>query len=364
MKMADDWWYLRQEELLSVAEKECPIYVYNEETMNETLFDLLSIDALDSLFYPVHLNPHPKILRKVFEMDIGFKCTSIDEITRVLKGFPRLSPQRILFIPDHAHGQDFDRAFDYGAHVAVNDLHALKRWPGIFQDREFFICMDIERAQGSSGLLGTSVKGFYIRPQIKFYPLQNLNETISFFAGTSRHFPEISTLIFGNSMDISVNHRKYVMGIPGLGDYLETIKDACPRYKFWLELPDPMVSRAGALLTEVTGIGEEEGTRYIRINMDMNGPMHDRLAGLGHQIINLAKRDEGATGVKTRIIGHSEGLENTIDFMEAPASVEKGDTLLFTNMGAYEPGRDFHAKGRGSVPEHYMHARSMCRVKI
>ena len=50
--------------------------------------------------------------------------------------------------------------------------------------------------------------------------------------------------------------------------------------------------------------------------------------------------------------------------MEAPASVEKGDTLLFTNMGAYEPGRDFHAKGRGSVPEHYMHARSMCQVKI
>lgn len=119
--MANDWWHLRQEELLSVAEKGCPIYVYNEETLNETFFDLLSIDPLDLIFYPVHANPHPRILKKALEMDVGFKCISVDEITRVLKNFPRLSPRRILFVPDHAHGKNFDRAFNYGAHVAVND---------------------------------------------------------------------------------------------------------------------------------------------------------------------------------------------------------------------------------------------------
>jgi len=68
--------------------------------------------------------------------------------------------------------------------------------------------------------------------------------------------------------------------------------------------------------------------------------------------------------IMTRIIGQNKGPENTIDFTEAPASVEKGDILLFTNMGTYEPGRDFDAKGRDSVPEHYMSARSMCQVKI
>jgi len=87
--MAIDWWHLRQEKLQTVAGKGCPFYVYNEETLNETLFDLLSIDALDLLFYPVHLNPHPKILTKAFELDVGFKCISIDEITRVLKNFPK-----------------------------------------------------------------------------------------------------------------------------------------------------------------------------------------------------------------------------------------------------------------------------------
>jgi len=116
MNIANDWWSPRKEELLRVAGKECPIYVYNEEALNETLFDLLSIDALDLLFYPVHTNPYPKILRKAFELHVGFKCVSIDEITHVLKNFPKLEPQRILFVPDHAHGEDFERAFDFSIH--------------------------------------------------------------------------------------------------------------------------------------------------------------------------------------------------------------------------------------------------------
>jgi len=362
--MVNDWWYPRKEELLSMAGKGCPIYVYNEEALNETLFDLLSIDALDLLFYPVHANPHPKILRKAFELDVGFKCISIDEIARVLKNLPKLAPQRILFVPDHAHGEDFERAFDYGAHVAVNDLYTLKRWPDIFQNREIFICMDMGHEQGSSGLLETSVRGFYIRPQITFHPLQDLNETISFLAKTSRHFPEVSTLIFGNSMDVSLNHEKEIIDIPGLGGHLEAIKDACPQYNFWLELPDLMVSHAGALLAEVTETGEEEGTRYIRINMDMKDPIYDGLRDASHKIINLSKCDDGEMAIMTRIIGQDKGPENAMDFMEAPASVEKGNILVFSNMGTYGRGRDVDAKGRDSVPERYMSARSMCHVKI
>lgn len=50
--------------------------------------------------------------------------------------------------------------------------------------------------------------------------------------------------------------------------------------------------------------------------------------------------------------------------MEALAYVEKRYVVLFTNMVAYEPGRDFDEKGRGAGPEYYMHARSMCQIKI
>ena len=330
MNMANDWWHFRQEELLSVAGKGCPIYVYNEETLNETLFDLLSLNALDVLFYPVHANPHPKILKKVFEMDLGFTCISIDEITLILKNFPRLSPQRILFVPDHAQAEDFERAFDYGSRVAVNDLYTLKRWPGIFQNKDIFICMDLGYEQVSSELLKRSVRGFYVRPQVMFNPLGNLNETLSFLAGTSSRFPEVSTLIFGNSIDMRLNHEKCIMDIPGLEDHLETIKDACPQYRLWLELPDFMLSQAGVLLVKVTETGEDEGTRYIRINMDIKGLIFDKLHLACQQIINLSRLDNEETNIIARIIGRGKGSGNAKDLVKIPASVEKGDILLIT----------------------------------
>ena len=323
--MANDWWHSRKEELLALAGKGSPIYVYNEETLNDTLFDLLSIDALDVLFYPVHANSHPKVLRKACEMDVGFKCISCDEVTRLLESYPKLTPQRILFEPEHAYDEIFERAFHYGAHVLVNGLCALKERRGVFKDREIFIFMKMGHEQGNTG---------------------------------------ISTPILGKETGASVNHEKDVMDIPDLRDHLETIKDACPQYKLWLELPDLMVSQAGALLAEVTETGEEGGTRYIRINMDMQDSIYDGLRGAPHQIINLSKRYDEEMVIKTRIIAQNKGPENTIDFMKVPASVEKGDILLFSNMGVYGPGMDFDEKGRNSVPEHYMSARSMCQVKI
>ncbi|MCP4666795.1 MAG: hypothetical protein GY849_10550 [Deltaproteobacteria bacterium] len=58
----DDWWRFRKEALLALVHKKCPLYVYNEETLDDTFINLLAIDAIDGLFYLVHENPHPRIL--------------------------------------------------------------------------------------------------------------------------------------------------------------------------------------------------------------------------------------------------------------------------------------------------------------
>ncbi|MDY7036766.1 MAG: hypothetical protein SV375_11480, partial [Thermodesulfobacteriota bacterium] len=217
--------------------------------------------------------------------------------------------------------------------------------------------------QVSSELLKRSVRGFYVRPQVKFNPLWNLNETLSFLVGTSRRFPEVSTLIFGNSIEMRFNHEKCIMDIPGLEDHLENIKDACPQYRLWLELPDFMLSQAGVLLLKVTETGEDEGSRYIRINLDMKGLIFDKLHLACQQIINLSRLDNEETNIIARIIGREKGSGNVKDLIKIPASVEKGDILLFTNMGAYGPGTGMYSKGQNSVPELYLSSRSLCQVK-
>ena len=69
MRRSQEWWHARKGELLALAEEGSPLCVYNEETLNETLFDLLSIEAVNRVFYPVKANPHPKILEKAYELD-------------------------------------------------------------------------------------------------------------------------------------------------------------------------------------------------------------------------------------------------------------------------------------------------------
>ena len=301
--MVTDWWQSRKDELLAMAGRKSPLYVFNEEILNETLFDLLSIDAIDRLFYPLRANSHPKILRKAFELDVGFTCTSSDALDGLMEKLPKLAPERILFFPDNASGEDFERAFHGGVNVVVNDLNTLKAWPGIFRNRDIFISRDVGHEQGGNGLMETSIKGFYLCPTIDSPPLWDIDETTVFLDESLIRFSQGSILILRNGMSVGVDHENVIMDIPALADYLYAIKDGCPQAILWLEVPDMILSSAGVLIATVIETCEEAGIRYIRINMDMEGPDYDGLL-MSHQIINLSKPDN-------EIAEEQSAIENT-----------------------------------------------------
>ena len=396
MNTDNEWWHARKEELIALAAKESPLYVYNEETLNETFFDLSAIDAINGLLYPVHANPHPKILRKAFELNVDFMCISSDEITRILKNVPELTPKRIVFVPDHAQSEDFEYAFHYGLHVVVKGFYPFKVWPDTFKNREIFICMAM--SDDEAGLepsppkgpstrnncslldraislfevktvleilnrLEISLKGLYTYPENNLPRLYDMNETISFLVEASGQFPEVSTFILGHGMGLSVNPEKGIMDIPLIDDYLEEIRGACPQPRLWLEPGDYMVSHAGALLARVTETGEEEGMRYIRTNTEMKPAMYNRLHGASHQIVNLTRLANEETTIVARIIGQEKGAGNAINLVKIPASVQENDILLFTNMGACGPETGICSKGQKAVSERYLSSRSLCQVR-
>ena len=120
------WWDLRNEDLMALAEKDAPLYVYNEETLNEIFFDLSTLDVLAGLFYPVSMNFNPQILQKVIDLDVHFRCNSLAEVTRLREHFPKLAPERIFFLSDPGNGKDCEAAVQQGLHVAVRtDNHTI-----------------------------------------------------------------------------------------------------------------------------------------------------------------------------------------------------------------------------------------------
>jgi diaminopimelate decarboxylase/aspartate kinase len=362
--METEWWQSRRDELLAMTGQGSPLYVFNEETLNEILFDLLSIDVIDRLFYPVHANPLPKILRKAVEQGVGFRCISCDEMDGLLRDFPGLDPERIVFFPVAATGRDFARAFDGCVQVVVDDLSAIKRWPDVFQDRRVFIRGDMGTDQTEIGATGISVQGFYCSLKTDARPVCGPDDTLSFLAGALAHFPDEATLILGNGTEQEMHREKELMDVSALGEYLETFAHACPRFNLWLELPYRMLGRAGVLITRVVEAGEQAGTRCVRVHADIQAPGSNGRCGIPHRMVNLSRPDSDQTVSPTRIIGQAGGSGNWMDLPDAPTIIEEGDALVFTNMGA--PGAKRLSKGKGwnRMPQHYLHARSMCRVRI
>ena len=131
-----DWWYERKNELISLVHSNSPVYVYNEEAINDTLFDLLSIDAIESLFYPFHINHHPQVLEQVNRLGAGFGCVSSPEISCLLERFPLMKPEEFLFIPNYLCPHDYEYGLELGVNVVVNRLHPLRTWPDIFRNRK------------------------------------------------------------------------------------------------------------------------------------------------------------------------------------------------------------------------------------
>ena len=362
--METQWWQPRRDELLALASQATPLYVFNEETLNDTLFDLLSMEALGCLLYPVHANPDSKMLRKAFEQGVGFWCISCDEMDGLLERFPYLDPQRIVFSPKAPNGQDFERAFDKGACAVVNDLDVLTEWPDVFRGRRVFIPGDLGSDEGRLRLKGIPVQGFYALLKGDSPSACSPDDTVSLLTEALRHFPEGKILILGCGTEQVMDDGRDGMDIPAMGEYLEAIGHAFPGFNLWLELPNRMLAHAGVLMVRVVEAGGKAGTRCVRVNAGMETLSGNGRSGISHGIVNLSRPDSQKTISPTCIIGEAGGPEYRMDLSKAPASIEEGDILAFTNMGA--PGAEKYSTGKGwhAVPQHYLNARKMCPVRI
>ncbi len=379
MTSPNDWWHARREELLDLARGKTPLCLYNEETLNETLFDLLSIEAVDRLFYPVYINSHPKVYEKVYEMDVGFMCLSMDEVTRVFKIFPRMTPQRLLFMPDSDISEEYEYALQLGIHVVVGNLFSLRAYQDVFQNREIFIGLEMTYEQGGraqgihfsemealSGLLrsvGTTVSGVYLNSKRDFRPSLDLNGTASVFKSVSAHLPEVSTLILGNGMWLCLESDRGGLDTPEMGNRLEAIKEIFPQYKLWLDPGPYIISYAGVILTRVIDSLTIEHHRYVRIDLDMQS--YAQFASDQPQLamVNLSKLENEATSLPHMIVLDIEN-NSRLCHIKGLAPADEGDILLIPNVGAIglEAGSKSHH--HDSDNGYYLKARKMCPVKI
>jgi diaminopimelate decarboxylase/aspartate kinase len=364
---------------LDLAREKTPLWLYNEETLNETLFDLLSIEAVDRLFFPMYIHSHPRVYEKVYEMDVGFTCHSMDEMARVLKTFPGIKPQRILFAPDFEISERYEYDLKMGIHIVVGNLFPLVACQDVFQSREIFIGLEVNydqsgRAQGfhfseMEGLsgflrsLGTTVSGLYLHSKRTLLSWFDLKGTASVLKGLSALLPEISTLILGKGMCLCPESDRGVLDIPEMGNRLEAIKEIFPHYKLWLDPGPYIISHASVILTRVIDSFTRERRPNVRIDLEMQSYAQYALDLPQPAMVNLSKLKNEAYSWPHIIV---QDIENNsrLCHIKGVAPADKGDILLIPDVGATGLEAGLKSHHDDSDNGYYLKERKMCPVKI
>jgi diaminopimelate decarboxylase/aspartate kinase len=357
---AMEWWRGRRQELIDLANRKGPVYVYDAGTLRASAGALRSLTAVDRLFYSLKANANPEVLRVFHEAGLSFECVSAAEIDHLRFLFPDLEGGRLLFTPNFAPREEYVRGFVAGARVTLDNVHPLREWPSVFAGREVFLRLDPGRGRGHHAHVRTAgaqskfgiapdqldemqlllannktrVVGLHAHMGSGIRTPEAWQEVALFLAGEAERFPDVKVLDLGGGLGVPERPGQSALDLGGLDELLRRFKTVNPRFELWLEPGRFLVALAGVLLARVTQVKHKGEVTYVGLETGMNSLIRPPLYGAYHPIYNLSRLDEppamvahvvGPICETGDILGHSRRLPPTFE----------GDVLLIANAGAY-----------------------------
>lgn len=360
MPTAGVWWRERRDELLAVAARESPLYVYDAETLDRSAASLLALRSLDRVFYSIKANNHPELLARFAAAGLGFECVSAPELEHVRGLFPALPEDRLLFTPNFAPSGEYRRAFELGARVTIDSFHPLRAWPELFRGREVFVRLDPGRGQGHhahvrtageqskfgiapeqveelgslAAAVGVKVAGLHAHSGSGIRSVDSWSETAFFLAAVAKSFPAARVLDLGGGLGVPDRPAQSPLDLAALDGSLCRFRDAHPGFRLWLEPGRFLVAAAGVLLAKVVQVKRKGGVTWVGLETGMNSLIRPALYGAYHPIVNLSRLDEPAT-MLAHVVGPICETGDVLGRSRRIAAAAEGDVLLVANAGAY-----------------------------
>jgi diaminopimelate decarboxylase/aspartate kinase len=354
------WWVRRRSELLRVAEQRSPVYVYDAATLDWSVAELKSIDAISRVLYSIKANPNADILRRFRGWGLGFECVSPGEVDHVLDLFGDMDPADVLFTPNFAPREEYEHGFARGVRVTLDNLYPLEAWPEVFRGREVFVRIDPGRGRGHHEYVQTAgaaskfgisldqierlcelasrldvrVLGLHAHRGSGIRTAEDWAETALTLASIAARFPGVRVLDLGGGLAVPERTGQAGVELDVLRDSLRQVKQAYPRFDLWLEPGRYLVACAGALLCRVTQTKQKGDVHYVGVDAGMNSLIRPALYGAWHDIVNLSRLDDAPAIVANVVgpicetgdlLGHARHLPETRD----------GDVMLIATAGAY-----------------------------
>lgn len=354
------WWETNRDQLLKLAEKQSPCYVYDSKTQAEKADDLLSLKSIDTLFYAVKANPYPTILKTLYAKNICFECVSIQELQHVLTLFPDINLKRLLFTPNFAARSEYEYALSLGCYITIDSLYPLENWPELFDNQSIILRIDsgagaghhkyvctggneskfgipkanLDEASALIKRLNVQVIGLHSHSGSGILSPDLWQETAMMLAAEIKRFPTIQFINLGGGFGVVDKPGQQPLSMSALDTSLMAVKSHYPNIKFWLEPGRYFVAESGVILAKVTQCKEKGKVRFIGINTGMNSLIRPMLYGAYHEIVNLSRINEEKTGF-AHIVGPICESADTLGYDRLLPNTIENDILLIANAGAY-----------------------------
>ncbi|MDI9844798.1 bifunctional aspartate kinase/diaminopimelate decarboxylase [Legionella pneumophila] len=354
------WWEIERDHLLTTSAIHSPCYVYHSPTQATRARQLSALESIDSLFYAIKANPFPTILKTLEKEGIGFECVSIQELELVLKLFPNIKKERILFTPNFAPKSEYEFALQTGCYVTIDSLYPLENWPELFKDREVIVRIDPGTGAGHHKHVSTggneSKFGITQNDISKILSLTKVNhikviglhahsgsgilstdlwqQTAVMLASLTDQFPEVRSINLGGGLGIVEKPGQHPIDFAALDAQLMAVKSQYPGLAIWLEPGRFFVAESGVILAKVTQCKEKGKVKFIGIETGMNSLIRPSLYGAYHEIVNLTRLHEEKAGF-AHIVGPICESGDTLGYDRLLPVTREGDVILIANTGAY-----------------------------
>ena len=354
------WWDQNRLELLDLAAKNSPCYVYHAATVQEKINELFTLSAVNTIFYALKANPYEGLLKTLESQGIGFECVSIQELNHVLSIFPNIDRCRLLFTPNFAAKSEYEYAISQGCYITIDSLYPLEHWPELFKNQEILLRIDPGCGAGHHKYVCTGgneskfgipkdsihdavkltqkhqihVIGLHAHSGSGILSLDLWQQTAIMLAEISVHFPKTRILNLGGGFGVVDKPGQQPLDLSALDKSLLAVKSRYPNLAFWLEPGRFFVAESGVILAKVTQCKQKGRVKFIGIETGMNSLIRPVLYGAYHEIVNLTRLHEDKTEF-AHIVGPICESADTLGYDRLLPRTHEHDVILIANTGAY-----------------------------
>lgn len=366
------WWRVRRDELLKLAEKATPQYVYDLVTVRAQAQALRSaIGSVDRWFYAIKANSHPAILREIVAQGFGLECVSPGEIARVREAVG--GQVDILFTPNFASRDDYAAGIAAGARLTLDNLHPLEHWGDLFAGREIELRLDLDftrghhdkvKTGGSASKFGLALSeldefrqlaaqhdvrivGLHAHLGSGILDAKHWKEVHIQLASIAEKIGTVRSLNVGGGYGVPARADEAPLDLAAVGTSLAEVKAAYPQFELWSEPGRYLVADAGVLLAHVTQLKHKGEFRYVGVDAGMHTLIRPALYEAYHEIVNLTRIDEPATEL-VQVVGPICESGDVLGSNRRLAVSQEGDVVLIAQAGAYGAvmSSDYNLRGR------------------